>query len=132
MWFFYRNTRLLILIICLILMWGISSWQILPRMEDAVSSQWVAVITTRLPGASAYRVESLVTDIIEQELSEIDEIQTLVSSSDLGKSTIRIKLKNRVKNHDEVWSRVRDHLADVTAKLPPEAQKPEYIEKRPA
>ena len=101
MWFFYRNTRLLILIICLILMWGISSWQILPRMEDAVSSQWVAVITTRLPGASAYRVESLVTDIIEQELSEIDEIQTLVSSSDLGKSTIRIKLKNRVKNHDK-------------------------------
>jgi len=128
MWLFYRNSRLLILSICLILVWGLSSWQILPRMEDPHNSQWIAYITTRLPGASAYRVESLVTDIIEQELLKIDEINTLESSSRVGNSTILLRLKDSVKNHDEVWSRVRDRLADVRAKLPADTQEPEYIE----
>ena len=129
MWsFFYHNSRLLILTICLILVWGLSSWQILPRMEDPEHSQWAAYITTQLPGASAYRVESLVTDPIEQELLEIDEIKTLASSSRVGNSTVSIILKDNVKNHDEVWSRVRDRLADVTAKLPADSLKPEYIE----
>ncbi len=128
MWLFYRNSRLLILSICLILVWGLSSWQILPRMEDPHNSQWITYITTRLPGASAYRVESLVTDIIEQELLKIDGIKTLESSSSVGQSTVLLRLKDSVKNHDEVWSRVRDRLADVRAKLPPDAQEPEYIE----
>ena len=78
-----------------------------------------------MPGASAYRVESLVTDVIEQELLEIDEIKTLESSSRVGNSTVSIILQDWVKNHDEVWSRVRDRLADVTAKLPTEALEPE-------
>ena len=125
---FYRNSRLLILTLCLILTWGLSSWQILPRMEDPEHSQWYALITTRLPGASAYRVESLVTDVIEQELLEIDEIKSLESSSRVGNSTIWIRLKDSVKNNDEVWSRVRDRLADVTTKLPPDTLEPEYIE----
>ncbi len=129
MWsLFYRNSRLLILTICLIFVWGLSSWQILPRMEDPEHSQWTAYITTQLPGASAYRVESLVTDVIEQELLEIDEIKTLESSSRVGNSTVSIRLKDSVKNHDEVWSRVRDRLADVRAKLPTETLEPEYIE----
>ncbi|MDJ0719422.1 MAG: efflux RND transporter permease subunit [Prochloraceae cyanobacterium] len=128
MWsLFYRNSRLLILSIFLILVWGLSSWQILPRMEDPEFSQWNAYITTRLPGASAYRVESLVTDPIEQELLEIDEIKTLESSSRVGNSTIFIQLKDSVKNHDEVWSRMRDRLADVRVKLPPDSINSEYI-----
>ena len=129
MWsYFYRNLRLLILTICLILVWGLSSWQILPRMEDPEHSQWAAYITTELPGASAYRVESLVTDVIEQELLEIDEIETLASSSRVGNSTVVVSLKDSVNNHDQVWSRVRDRLADVRAKLPTEASEPEYVE----
>ena len=31
---FYRNPRLLILTLCLIVIWGLSSFQLLPRMED--------------------------------------------------------------------------------------------------
>ncbi|MEM9217062.1 MAG: efflux RND transporter permease subunit [Cyanobacteria bacterium P01_F01_bin.150] len=125
---FYRNSRLLLLTIGLILAWGIASWQMLPRMEDAETSQWIAYINTRLPGASAQRVEALVTDVIEQELLEIDDINTIESSSRVGSSTMLLRLKDRVSNHDEVWSRVRDRLTDVTPKLPPESSSPEYIE----
>ena len=125
---FYRNTRLLILSICLICVWGISSFQILPRMEDPALSQWYAIINTGFPGASAKRVESLVTDKIEQELLEIEEIKELNSTSKVGYSTIFITLESSVQNHDEVWSRVRDRLSDVVPQLPPEASPPKYEE----
>ena len=125
MWnLFYRNTRLLILTICLILVWGIFSFQILPRMEDPALSQWYGKITTRFPGTSAERVESLVTENLEQKLQEIEEIKSIESTSQLGTSLILIKLQDTVKNHDEVWSRVRDQLADVTPQLPPEVIAP--------
>ena len=133
MWIlFYRNSRLLILTICLILVWGLSSFSILPRMEDPAQSQWFGQVNTQFPGASAERVESLVTDRVEQELLEIEEIKYLESTSRLGSSTVVIALEDSVQNHDQVWSRLRDRLADVTPKLPPEALEPEYKEVTPA
>ena len=123
---FYRSPRLLILTIFLILVWGLSSFSILPRMEDPALSQWLGKITTRFPGASAERVESLVTEKIEQKLQEIEEIKFIESTSQLGTSLIFIKLQNTVKNHDEVWSRVRDRLADITPQLPPEVIAPVF------
>ena len=124
---FYRYPRLLILTICLILVWGLSSLQVLPRMEDPALSQWYGKITTRYPGASAERVESLVTEKIEQKLQEVEEIKVLESTSQLGTSLIQIQLQNTVKNHDEVWSRVRDRLVDVAPQLPSTVTVP-YLE----
>ncbi len=127
MWnLFYRNSRLLILTICLILVWGISSFSLLPRMEDPALSQWYGKITTRFPGASADRVESLVTEKLEQKLQEIEELKFLESTSQPGNSSILLKLQDTVKNHDEVWSRVRDHLDDITPQLPPGVLDPQY------
>ena len=126
---FYRNKRLLILSISLIIVWGFSSFQMLPRMEDPVLSQWYGIVSTSFPGASAQRVESLVTDKIEQELSEIEQIKRLVSTSKLGSSIIRIQLEESVQNHSEVWSQVRDRLNDVTPLLPSQASLPQYIER---
>ena len=128
---FYRNTRLLVLSICLILVWGISSFQILPRMEDPELSQPAALITTRFPGASAYRVESLVTEKIERELFEIPELKTIQSTSRLGVSTIQVKIKDEIPARDkgEVWSLVRDKIADVSSQLPSEVGEPQYQER---
>ncbi len=129
MWtLFYRNSRLLILTICLILIVGISSWQLIPRMEDPALSQWYGFVLTPYPGASAQRVESLVTEKIEQELLTIDSIETINSTSSIGNSFIAINLKNTVTDFEQVWSQVRDRLADVTPQLPQGAFAPEYQE----
>ena len=124
----YRNTRLLILSICLILVWGVSSFQILPRMEDPPLSQPAALITTRFPGASAYRTESLVTEKIEQELFEIAELKTIQSTSRVGISSIKIEIKDEIpsKDKEQVWSLVRDKIADVIPELPPSVSEPQY------
>ncbi len=129
MWnIFYRNTRLLILTICLILVWGLSSYYLLPRMEDPLLSQDHALVLTRFPGASAYRVESLVTEKIEEALFEIPEINKLDSTSSLGISIIDIDIKDEVSDVDDFWARVRDKLDDVAPQLPQGVLGPEYEE----
>ena len=47
---FYRNTRLLVLVICLVLVAGVSSYLVLPRMEDpALTEMWLRQVQ-RDPG----------------------------------------------------------------------------------
>lgn len=122
----YSNSRLLILTICLIVAWGISSFQILPRMEDPNLSQRSAFITTSFGGANPHRVESLVTEEIEQKLFEISELKNITSASRVGSSVIFLELKDEVKDVDEVWSQVRDKVSDVIPQLPTEASEPRY------
>lgn len=125
---FYRNSRLLILTLILIVVWGLSSFELIPRMEDPEVINRSADIKTFLPGASPYRVESLVTETIEQSLSSIKEIDTIESTSELGQSKVGITLKDEVTDTDTVWSRIRDRLADVIPLLPQEALRPIYEE----
>jgi len=129
MWnIFYRNYRLLILTVGLILIWGISAFLSLPRMEEPQLSPRYALIQTFFPGASAERVESLVSEPIEQELSQIPEIKHITSTSRLGNSAITLQLKDEVSDVKEVWSQVRDRLEDVVPDLPQEITEPEFEE----
>jgi len=47
---FYRNPRLLILTICLIVVSGLSAYTVLPRIEDPQLTKRVALVRTALPG----------------------------------------------------------------------------------
>ena len=123
---FFDNRRLLTLSISLILVAGLSSFYILPRMEDPVLTQRAAIINTLYPGASAERVEALVTEKIEEELQEIEEIKELRSSSRMGISTVTIELKDNVYEVDEIWSRIRDKLDDAQPLLPAAATDPDF------
>ena len=123
---FYRNRQLLWLSISLIIVWGLSSFLTLPRLEDPEITPRFASITTVWPGASAPRVESLVTDIIEKELQDIEEIDEVDSFSGLSLSSIGIELKDSVTDVDPIWARVRSELEEVTADLPSDAQAPEF------
>jgi len=95
-------------------------------MEDPKISERWAGIRIEFPGASAERVESLVTDKIEQKLSEIEDIKTVNSTSSIGNSSLLIHLKAEVHDTDDTWSVVRDKIADVKAELPKDAMDPEF------
>ncbi|MGD1853640.1 MAG: efflux RND transporter permease subunit [Leptolyngbyaceae cyanobacterium] len=125
---FFTNIRLLILTIILILAWGISSFQSLPRQEDPELISRIAVVKTAFPGASADRVEALVTTVLEEELSEIEEIEVLESDSRVGFSTIAVELVDEVLNARPIWARVRDEMADAAAQFPPGVAPPELDE----
>ena len=77
---FFRNRRLLMLVLALIVVGGLSSVYVLPRLEDPILQQRASLIFTDFPGANAVRVETLVTEVIEDALKEIEEIRVLRSA----------------------------------------------------
>ncbi|MEO1180715.1 MAG: efflux RND transporter permease subunit, partial [Cyanobacteria bacterium J06636_28] len=123
---FFRNRQLLFLTLTLVVVWGLSAFLSLPRLEDPEIVQRVSTVTTIFPGASAERVESLVTDKIEEELSDIEEVEEIRSSSSPGISVVTVELKETVPNVEPVWARVRSQIDDVIPELPPGASRPEY------
>lgn len=121
---FFEDRRLLVMSIALIVVAGLSSLAIMPRMEDPVLTPRAALVVTRLPGADAERVESMVTEKIESALRDVDEIDEVASSSRAGISTISIELKQSIYETDAIWAKVRGKVEDAVAILPPEASRP--------
>jgi len=130
---FYRNPRLTLLAVGLILVAGLAAFDALPRLEDPVITSRYALIQTDYPGASAEQVDAQVTEKIEAALFEIEEIQEIQSVSRTGFSELVVILEDAIEAGalDEIWSRVRDKLTDVTPSLPTEAGAPFFQREYP-
>jgi multidrug efflux pump len=126
--FFYRNPRLMLLAICLIMVSGLTSFFILPRMEDPQLVERGAFVNTIFPGAEPSRVETLVSEKIEDALNEIEEIKEIRSTSRESISTIALELRDEVIDGERVWSKIRDRLSDIESELPSGALKPDFDE----
>ena len=129
---FYRNRQLLLLSLTLIIVWGLSALFTLPRMEDPEITQRFANVVTFLPGATPERVESLVTEPLEEHLFELEELESLESTSETGISIISVELKESIRDVEPVLSKVRGKIDDAVPDLPTEASDPEYREDAPS
>ncbi|QDT35663.1 efflux RND transporter permease subunit [Stratiformator vulcanicus] len=125
---FYRDTRLLTLTVIIIAVAGLSSWHVLPRLEDPELTSRVALIKTIYPGAPPERVEALVTEKIEDELTEIEEIKEIESTSSSEVSILTVELRDDVYETEPVWSRIRDELDDARLTIAEDALDPEFEE----
>ncbi|MEL6467532.1 MAG: efflux RND transporter permease subunit [Pseudomonadota bacterium] len=112
------NRRLLALSVLFVLAIGAGAMLTTPRAEDPTIQSRNAAVTTLYPGASAQRVEALVTRIIEEELRTLAEINEISSTSRADVSIVSITLLDEVTDVAPVWSRVRDKLADIKADMP--------------
>lgn len=117
---FYRNPRLTVLVVLLVLVAGFTALQGLPRQEDPALSRRFATVTTFYPGAAAERVESLVTDPLERRILELHEVHEIESVSRNGVSALKLQLGEQYyeKDVDQIWSKVRDKVADARAAMP--------------
>ncbi|MBU1390595.1 MAG: efflux RND transporter permease subunit [Gammaproteobacteria bacterium] len=115
---FVENGRLVSLVIALLLVAGFGAISSLPRTEDPHITNRFASVITPYPGASAERVEALVTEVLENQLRRLEEIKLIQSTSRPGISVIQLELKDTVMETDPVWSRARDLLADAKVNLP--------------
>ncbi|WP_375748827.1 efflux RND transporter permease subunit [Vibrio sp. HN007] len=119
------NSRLMVLAVAFLIVSGFSAYSSLPRAEDPSIVNRSATIKTIYPGASANRVEALVTEIIENKLREINEIIEITSTSRLGVSVVVIEVDENITDTEPVWTEIRDKLSDVEVDLPREALSPD-------
>ncbi|MDN3653228.1 efflux RND transporter permease subunit [Thalassotalea ponticola] len=127
---FVRNGRMMALFIAIIVVSGLASLSVLPRSEDPALENRFAIVITHYPGASAERVESLITEPIEQRLRRIAEIDYIESTSRAQISILRVKLKGSVSDGAPIFSLIRDQLADIQTDLPAQASQPILDEER--
>lgn len=122
---FYRNPRLTALTLGLIIVAGWLAFSSLGRQEDPALTRRFATVVTFLPGADALRMESLVSEPIEERLREVPEIKEINSDSRAGTSLIRVELHDYVMIPDQIWSKARNKLTEAEAVLPPGTSKPD-------
>ncbi len=131
---FFQNRYLLVLGLTIIFLAGYSALSNMPRIEDPRITNRYPQIVTILPGASAERVEALVTDPIEDSLRELSEIKKITSTSRSGISIIAVELEDYIGRgeNERVFSKMRNNLNDVLPELPPGASAPEFNDKTSA
>ncbi len=105
----------------LILLVGGLSFEKLPVREYPVTDPPIISVETSYPGASAEVVESKITEPLEKDLSAIDGIRFLRSTSYEGASRISLEF-NLDRNLDEAANDVRDRVSRARNNLPQEAR----------
>ncbi|MEM9170190.1 MAG: efflux RND transporter permease subunit [Pseudomonadota bacterium] len=126
----FDDPRALALALVLIFVGGFADLATIPQEEDPKIVNRGAVVLTPFPGASAERVERLVTQRIEDALRELPEIKTVRSTSRTGLSSVSIVLQDEIIDNETVFSKARDQVSDVAPSLPAGALEPRFIDDR--
>jgi multidrug efflux pump len=83
----------------------------------------IVSVSTALPGANPQVVESAVTDILEEELSTVEGLRTLTSSSAEGFSNITLEF-NLDREVEAAAQDTRDKVARIRGRLPEDVEEP--------
>lgn len=132
--YFFRSSYLLLLSLLLLVVAGSSAIQTLPRLEDPRIDLRNVLIITPFPGATAKRVEALVTDPIEDSLRELFEIKKIKSTSRADVSLVQVELQDwtDASTNQQIFSKIRDELKQLEPQLPSGALKPILDDQRGA
>lgn len=109
-----------------VLVWGFFSYRMLPQQEDPALPGRIARVVCVLPGATALKVEQLVTKPVEKKIAELETIEEM-SSETRGSVTI-LTLGQRsapLAQVEQEWDKLRAKLAEVQlpeGALPPQLQ----------
>ncbi len=115
-----NRTRFVGVVLAAFAIMGLAAYQQLPRNDMPAYTIRFASIVTQFPGASPERVESLVTDPLEQVAQELSEVKSIKSESRTGLSVVSVEIRQDVPAADlqAIWNRLRRKLDTVAPSLP--------------
>lgn len=108
----------------LIVLVGLISFTRLPIREYPDIDAPIVTVTTVYPGANAEVIESELTNIIEEELTSISGIKSLISNSRDQVSSVVVEFELS-KNIDTAAQDVREKVSRIASKLPDNANDPQ-------
>jgi multidrug efflux pump subunit AcrB len=118
-----RYYRVSILVVAALVISGLWSLVSLPRSEDPEFDVFDARVVVIFPGADPETVESLVTRPLEEAVLELDEVETVQSSSIAGLVLMAITLHPDVVPTDAV-EKIRETVDKLRPDLPDTVQEP--------
>jgi len=120
------KTTVYVLIVMIILV-GMNSYKSLP-LEAAPDVQIpIILVQTIYPGVAPEDMERLVTNIIERELKDLDDVKKMTSTSAESASVVQIEFETNV-DMDDAYQKTRDKVDKAKPDLPKDAEEPTLIE----
>lgn len=119
--FLIRRPKVTNLILFLIVLTGIVSWMSLRRQGDPTIDFDIMKIVTEYPGASPEDVEINITEKIEDELNDVEDIDEMISMSMENLSIVFVYVNPDAPDVARVKSDVRtavDRVSDLPAAVP--------------
>ena len=112
--FFVEHREVSWLALIAVLVWGAVAYTKLGQQEDPTIPQRTAMLVTVFPGATASKVEELVSKPLERKISELKSIEEIKTQSRPGISTMTIKqLPATTATIDQEWDKVRAKIQEV-------------------
>ncbi|WP_026959051.1 efflux RND transporter permease subunit [Aliagarivorans taiwanensis] len=109
-------------IIALVLVGGLLSYQQLGRFEDPEFVIRQSVVVTPYAGATAQEVSDEVTDVIEGALQTLQEVKEITSTSKQGMSEVTVEIEIGFAKTEaqlqQIWDKVRRKVSDAQRELP--------------
>jgi multidrug efflux pump len=106
-----------------IVLFGLISFALLPVREYPDIDSPVVSVTTVYRGANPQVVETEITDVLEEQLSTIEGVKLITSSSQEQVSRITVEF-NLNRDVDEAANDVRDRVSRVRGQLPSTVEEP--------
>jgi len=118
--YFLKNRAFTHLLLILIMAGGLFSYLKMGKLEDAPFTIKQAVVITQYPGASPMEVQTQISDILEESILSIGEIDYVKSENRAGLSKIDVYVKKEIRapQMQQLWDNLRRKVNDVQAKLP--------------
>ena len=124
-----QNHVLANLTFVLVMIIGYLSYQEMPRQQDpTINFNWITIITA-LPGASGSDVEKRITDVLEDSIKGIPDMNFISSNSRENISSILVRFEDMPeRTYDKRLADLRRELQNVQSELPAEAIETKIIE----
>jgi multidrug efflux pump subunit AcrB len=125
--FSLRRTRVIGISLLALGIMGMLAFMAMPRNDMPPYTIRFVPIVTEFPGASPTRVESLITDPLEEIVQELPELKNVTSESRTGLSVITVEVRQDVpaEQLQSVWDRLRRKIDGAARTLPEGAGQPE-------
>ena len=114
------------LLILFCLFGGAAGYLSVGKLEDPVFTLKSALVITPYPGATAAEVAVEVSEVLEAEIQQMDEIDFITSANTPGLSVIEVTIQDTYDGTElpQVWDDMRDRIADALPALPDGALPP--------
>jgi len=119
-----ERPRVVLLAALLLLLYGALSYVDLPRQENPALQDRFASVRTYLPGADPERVELLVTEVLEDHIAQVDDLEGIFSTSTFGTSFLLVEVKRTAPARTRL-EEIRDKVQEARAELPATASEPD-------
>lgn len=115
-----NNNRITVIVFIIVGLMGIINYFDLSRNSMPPYTIRIASVVTHFPGAGPQKVETLVTDVLEEAIREMVEVKTIESESRTGLSVITVKLNDNITQEElqPVWDELKSKVNEVSVKLP--------------